>query len=80
MIQKFLSWVAQISVRKPWQVISWVVVPQILIGFFVLQTPWDLSFGSLMNRHNMGVARYMDAIKEIKCIYGYQKAKECKDY
>jgi uncharacterized protein len=66
MIQKFLSWVAQISVRKPWQVIFWVVVPQVLIGFFVLQTPWDLSFGSLMNRHNPGVARYIDAIKEIK--------------
>ena len=66
MIQRFLGWVAQIAVLYPRRVIALVVIPQILIGFFVLQTPWDLSFGSLMNRHNAGVARYMDAIKEIR--------------
>ena len=66
MIQKFLSWVSRVSVTRPWQVIALVVVPQVLMGFFVLQTPWDLSFGSLMNRHNAGVARYIDAIKDIK--------------
>ena len=66
MIQKFLAWVARIAVKKPWQVIAWVVLPQVFIGFFMLNTPWDMSFGGLLNRHNPDVARYLDTVKEIK--------------
>lgn len=66
MLQKFLAWISILSVRHPWRIVAAIVLPQIVLGFFTVGAPWDMSFGGLLNRHNPDVARYLDTIKEIR--------------